>query len=161
MLQSNLVGMQIDLPAPLAKPVAPTALPLRLQLTPLADAEHALRDSLQFELGDLLKAQFQRDLSGPEPRVLRGSVAVLDTLPPLPAVGRAGRAEPRPRRPRRLAGAGRPQRHAGANPAAGGYLPQTLQLRADELRSGTRSCRGWRPRCPARARRPNRGGRPA
>ncbi len=138
LLQSNLVGMQLDLPAPLAKPLAATALPLRLQLSPLpADAATKARDNLQFELGDLLKAQFQRDLSGPEPRVQRGSIAVLDTLPPLPNAGvqatlNLGRVD-------LDAWQALAERSgAPAEPAAGGYLPQTLQLQADELRSGTR-----------------------
>jgi uncharacterized protein (TIGR02099 family) len=137
LLHSNLVGMQIDLPAPLAKPVAATALPLRLQLSPLAaDPTAKARDSLQFELGDLLKAQFQRDLSGPEPRVQRGSIALRDTLPPLPAAGvhaalNLGRVD-------LDAWQALADRHVTpGEPLAGGYLPQTLQLRADELRSGT------------------------
>ena len=137
LLQSNLVGLQIDLPAPLAKPVAATPLPLRLQLSPLADPNTNARDSLQFELGDLLKAQFQRDLSGLEPRVHRGSVAVLDTLPPLPAAGvqavlNLGRVDVD-------AWQALAERSGmAAGPAVGGYLPQAIQLRADELRSGTR-----------------------
>jgi uncharacterized protein YhdP len=44
-LQSNLVGMQIDLPAPLAKPVAASALPLRLQLSPLPETQACLATS--------------------------------------------------------------------------------------------------------------------
>jgi len=137
LLQSNLVGMQIDLPAPLAKPVAATPLPLRLQMAALPDPGAKGGDSLQFELGDLLKAQFQRDLSGPEPRVQRGSIAVLDTLPPLPASGvqaalNLGRVD--------LDAWQALAERSGASsePVAGGYLPRTLQLRADELRSGSR-----------------------
>jgi len=136
-LQSNLVGMQIDLPAPLGKPAAASTLPLRLQLSPLADPTIKAHDELQFELGDLLKAQFQRDLSGPQPRVQRGSIAVLDTLPPLPAAGvqaalNLGRVD--------LDAWQALAERSGApgESGAGGYLPQTLQLRADELRSGTR-----------------------
>lgn len=137
-LQSNLVGMEIDLPAPLAKPLAASALPLRLQLSPLDDPAAPggrLRDSLQFELGDLLKAQFQRDLAGPEPQVLRGSVAVLERLPPLPASGvqaalNLGRVD-------LDAWQALAERSgAGTEPAVDGYLPQLIQLRADELRSG-------------------------
>jgi uncharacterized protein (TIGR02099 family) len=139
-LQSNLVGLEIDLPAPLAKPVAAAALPMRLQIAPQSEAASAPgrgRDSLQFELGDLFKAQFQRDLTGPEARVLRGSVAMLDTLPPLPAAGvhaalNLGRVDLDAWQAlaERVGG--------GADPVADGYLPQTVQLRADELRSGNR-----------------------
>jgi len=136
-LQSNLVGMQIDLPAPLGKTTAASTLPLRLQLSPLADPTTKARDSLQFELGDLLKAQFQRDLSGPEPRVQRGSIAVLDTLPPLPATGvqaalNLGRVDLDAWQ------ALAERSSAPGEPWADGYLPQTIQLRADELRSGAR-----------------------
>ena len=139
-LQSNLVGMEVDLPAPFAKPQAASALPLRLRMSPLEDAAtpgRRLRDSLQFELGDLLKAQFQRDLSGPEPQVLRGSVGVLERLPPLPDAGvqaalNLGRVD--------LDAWQALAERSGASiePAAGGYLPQVIQLRADELRSGGR-----------------------
>ncbi|HMO45109.1 MAG TPA: YhdP family protein [Rubrivivax sp.] len=140
MLQSNLVGMEIDLPAPLAKPQAGAALPLRLQLAPPDDAAapnaHP-RDQLQLELGELLKAQFQRDLSAAEPRVLRGSVAVLDKLPPLPDTGvmaqlNLGRVDLDAWQAL-LERSGAP-----AEPAPGGYLPQIIRLRADELRSGGR-----------------------
>ena len=139
-LQSNLVGMEIDLPAPLGKPVAGNPLPMRLQLSPLDDPAAPggrARDSLQFELGELLKAQFQRDLSGPEPQVLRGSVAVLERLPPLPASGvlaalRLGRVDVDAWQ------ALAERSGAGIEPAAGGYLPQVIQLSADELRSGGR-----------------------
>lgn len=136
-LHSNLVGMQVDLPAPLGKPVAASSLPLRLQLSPLPDPSGPPRDKLQFELGELLKAQFQRELTGPVPKVQRGSVAVLDTLPPLPAAG-----------VRAVLNLGRVDLDAWqalaersgmvAQPAVGGYLPRTIQLRADELRSGGR-----------------------
>jgi len=135
-LQSNLVGMQIDLPAPLAKPLAASSLPLRLQLSPLPDPSGPPRDKLQFELGELLKAQLQRDLSGPEPRVQRGSIAVLDTLPPLPAAGvhaalNLGQVD-------LDAWQALAERSGMATqPGAGGYPPQTIQLRADELRSGS------------------------
>ena len=137
-LQSNLVGLQIDLPAPLSKAQAATVLPLRLQLSPLAEPGSRNLDSLQFELGDLLKARFQRDVSGPEPRVQRGSVAVLDTLPPLPAAGvtaslNLGRVDVDAWQALAERGG-----VAAVEPAAGGYLPQTVQLRAEELRSGSR-----------------------
>jgi uncharacterized protein (TIGR02099 family) len=136
-LQSNLVGMQIDLPAPLAKPVAASALPLRLQLSPLPETHSLPRDQLQFELGELLKAQFQRELSGPEPRVQRGSIAVQDALQPLPAAG--VHAVLKLDRVDLDAWQALAERSGvAAQPGAGGYLPQTIQLRADELRSGSR-----------------------
>jgi uncharacterized protein (TIGR02099 family) len=137
LLQSNLVGMQIELPAPLAKPVAATPLPLRLQLSAPPGPGAKARDNLQFELGDLLKAQFQRELSDAEPRVQRGSVAVRDTLPPLPASGvqaalNLGRVDV----DAWLALLER--QGAAGEPGAAGYLPQSVRLRAEELRSGSR-----------------------
>ena len=135
-LQSNLVGMQLDLPAPLAKP-ASSPLALRLQLAPLTDAAAGrARDSVQFELGDVLKAQLQRETSATETRVLRGSVAVLDALPPLPPAGvhaalNLGRVD---------ADAWRAvaARAGAADGAAAAWLPQRIRLRADELRAGGR-----------------------
>ena len=135
LLQSTLVGLQIDLPPPLAKPAAST-LPLRLQLSPLAGA--GTRDTLQLELGDVLKAQFQRESSATDTRVLRGSVAVLDALPPLPPSGvqaalKLGRVD--------LEAWQAVAERQGSDPgdaAAGGYLPQNIRLRAEELRAGSR-----------------------
>lgn len=137
LLQSNLVGMALELPAPLAKPAA-GALPLRLRLSPLAEAAAPgrRRDRLQFELGEVLKAQFDREteLASSETRVLRGSVAVLDALPPLPADGvqaslNLARVDVDAwRSVLARAGAG----DGGGRGAA--YAPQHIRLRADELR---------------------------
>ena len=140
-LQSNLVGMQIELPAPLAKPLAATPLPLRLQLSPLADAATPpgrSRDNLQIELGELLKAQFQRESSATDTRVQRGSLAVLDTLPPLPPSGvqaalNLGRVDLEAWQ------AVAARSGIGGEATAAGYLPQLIRLRADELRAGSRS----------------------
>ena len=134
LLQSDLVGMQIDLPPPLAKPAAAT-LPLRLQLSPLAGA--GSRDNLQFELGDVFKAQFQRENSAADTRVLRGSLAVLDKLPPLPSAGvqaalNLGRVDLDA-----WQALAERQGVAGES-AASGYLPQNIRLRAEELRAGSR-----------------------
>ena len=82
-LTSNLSGIAIDLPAPLAK-AAPTALALRYQTTLLADslgAGKTPRETVQLELGNALQARFLRELVGDEPRVLRGEVRVADGLP--------------------------------------------------------------------------------
>ncbi|MBT9491586.1 MAG: TIGR02099 family protein [Paucibacter sp.] len=80
-LTSNLVGLGLDLPAPLRKDPA-VALPLRLQLKP-----DGTRDELRFELGNLLQAHFQRDVSVTPARVLRGALSMQDSLPGLPASG--------------------------------------------------------------------------
>ena len=132
LLQSNLVGLQIDLPPPLAKPAA-AALPLRLQLSPLAGA--GARDQLQFEVGEVLKAQFQRENSATDTRVLRGSVAVLEALPPLPPSGvqaalKLGRVDLE-------AWQAVAERQGAGESVASAYLPQNIRLRAEELRSGS------------------------
>ena len=89
-LTSNLVGLASDLPAPLRK-AAETPLPLRFQTALATDAAvagqtsaTALRDTLRFELGNLLRAQYQRDLSGETARVLRGGVGVMEPAPTPP-----------------------------------------------------------------------------
>src|SRR5205085_12256273 len=80
---SSLQGLGLNLPAPLNK--APeTALPLRyenvltretLALPRDAQAGH-LQDQLTFEAGRLVSINFVRDVSGPESRVLRGTIGV-------------------------------------------------------------------------------------
>jgi len=140
LLQSNLVGLQVDLPAPLAKPQAASTVPLRVQLAPLLDpaAPGRVRDSLQFELGELLKAQYQRALVGNDMVVQRGSLAVQEALPPLPLAGvsaalNLGRLDLEAWQAvaERLG-------VASSGGAPSGYLPQTMQLRAEELRAGAR-----------------------
>jgi uncharacterized protein (TIGR02099 family) len=73
LVNSNLQGMALSLPAPLAKS-ADAVLPLRLDTALLPGT--ALQDQLTLELGRLASVVYVRDLSGPEPRVLRGSVAL-------------------------------------------------------------------------------------
>jgi uncharacterized protein (TIGR02099 family) len=91
---SSLQGMAIDLPEPLHKP-ADAAWPMRFATGSFAQAPAgstvpaggagaaagASTDVLRFELGNVVQAVYQRDLSGPTPRVLRGAVAVRDSLP--------------------------------------------------------------------------------
>jgi len=81
-LSSTLVGLQIVLPAPFNKP-ADAAWPLRVQIGPAAEASPADKalDVLSLELGEVFKARYERELSGRSAKVLRGSLAVLDTLP--------------------------------------------------------------------------------
>lgn len=78
---SSLVGLGIELPAPLRKP-AEASWPLRIQSTLAADA----RDTLRVELGNIVQAQFVRDLSGDAPKVLRGGIGVFEPAP-TPAAG--------------------------------------------------------------------------
>ncbi|NMM77195.1 YhdP family protein [Acidovorax sp. SRB_24] len=85
---TTLQGLALALPAPLAKS-ADSALPVRFetQLTREALATAAppakaapLHDLFTLDLGRLGSVQYVRDLSGPQPQVLRGAIAM--GLPP-------------------------------------------------------------------------------
>ena len=143
-LDSSLQGLALDLPAPLAK-TAETSWPLRVALAPQAATPHT--DQVSVTLASLLSAQFVRDTSGAEPRVLRGAIAaglLPDEAAPLPASGvvanvrldtvsvdawQAVLQEVAP--------------PAGAASAAtaldNGFVPERFALRATELRVGGRS----------------------
>lgn len=89
---TSLQGLALNLPAPLGKP-AQAALPLRLETVVSREAppgKAPVQDELTFELGQLARARYVRDVSGAETRVLRGTLGV--GLPageqvPLPAEG--------------------------------------------------------------------------
>ena len=79
LIQSDLRGMALNLPAPLTKPVT-ASLPLRvdMQLTreSLAPKSRVLQDQIKVSVGRVLALAYVRDLSGPRTRVLRGGLAV-------------------------------------------------------------------------------------
>ena len=141
-LTSPLTGLAIDLPAPLKKS-AEAAWPLRAEsrLANTAAGEPA-RDMLRVEIGNLIQAQYQRDLSRETPQVQRGAIAVLDALPPLPERGvhavlnlAAVDGDAWQAVADRLQGT---QPDASA-PIDDGYLPRTVALRAQSLSSGART----------------------
>ena len=80
---SNLVGLAIDLPAPLAKAAA-TPLSLRVRTGPEdgsavpADSAATVRETLQVDLGGALQAHFLREVSGDAARVVRGAIRVAE-----------------------------------------------------------------------------------
>ena len=143
-VSSSLVGMGVALPPPFGKQ-ADSALPVRfensvvrtLQMTPA----HA-QDQIRLDVGRLLHVQFVRDISGPKPKVERGTIGfglVAGEDAPMPATGVAanvhldaldvdawstvwGSVEPE-----RADRGGEP----GAELAA--YLPSHVALRADTL----------------------------
>lgn len=88
LVSSTLQGMGLDLPAPLRKEPG-TTLNLRYQtrLLPGTGAAAGPQDELRFELGSLLQGHYERDLSGAQARVLRGALAVQDSLTGLPPQG--------------------------------------------------------------------------
>ena len=92
-INSNLVGMALNLPAPLTK-TAESALPVRFDSAVLRPAGPAvatrLKDRLQLDVGRLASVIFVRDISGPEPHVQSGAIAVglgPDEAAPLPDAG--------------------------------------------------------------------------
>jgi len=79
LISSDLKGMALSLPAPLSKPAA-TAMPLKIetQLTreSLQPKSRVLQDQIKVTLDRWVSVTYVRDLSGPRPRVLRGGIAV-------------------------------------------------------------------------------------
>ncbi len=160
-LSSNLVGLALNLPAPLNKS-AETAMPLRLEsalvresLLPVAGGRTRPQDQLVVDLGRIGSLNFVRDLSGAEPRVLRGAIALglgLGESAPVPPEGvvaninigsvdlDAWGAVLSQATGTSLTGldpAAAPT-SGGTNPVARGYLPNSIAMRARELTAGGR-----------------------
>ncbi len=74
LVTSSLQGMALSLPAPLSKP-ADSALPLRFETLRQTGTSRP-QDRLTLEVGRLAAVTYIRDVSGPEPRVLRGAIGV-------------------------------------------------------------------------------------
>jgi uncharacterized protein (TIGR02099 family) len=77
-ISSNLQGMALSLPAPLGK-AADAALPLRFEnalLQASMGPGQKLEDQLSVSIGRAASVVYVRDLSGDQPRVLRGGIAV-------------------------------------------------------------------------------------
>ena len=74
LVTSTLQGMALSLPVPLTK-AADAPLPLRFEVLRQAGTPRA-QDRLTIEMGRLAAVTYVRDLSGTEPRVLRGAIAV-------------------------------------------------------------------------------------
>jgi uncharacterized protein YhdP len=96
LVSSNLQGLTLSLPAPFNK-TAEIATPFRLEtalvresLQPGPGGQLRLRDQVTLDYGRLASIVYFRDLSGAEPRVLRGSMAAGLSPPetaPLPDEG--------------------------------------------------------------------------
>ncbi|MEO7391739.1 MAG: YhdP family protein [Ramlibacter sp.] len=151
-ITSTLQGMALNLPAPLTK-TADAALPLRYENTLLRESAVPagpgsplrLQDQLIVELGRVASVVYVRDVSGPEPRVIRGGIAVglaPGEAEPLVEQGVAatinlatvnvdawddllGQAAG--------SGAGAASPLRATSGAAAGYLPTVISVRAKEL----------------------------
>ncbi len=77
-LASNLQGMALNLPPPLGKS-ADAALPIQFEMALLPAslaAGQTLQDQLSLNVGRVVAISYLRDVSGDQPRVLRGSIGV-------------------------------------------------------------------------------------
>ena len=153
-ITSNLVGMVINLPAPLNK-TAEAPLPMRYRNT--VDPQSAairsssssrtasntgagLRDTLQFDLGSLVQAHFVRELSSQAPRVLRGGIGVLEPAP-TPTAGVAANVNLKALDLDAWEAASDKLFGASAASAPGGtagYEPDSIALRVQEFSTGSR-----------------------
>ena len=87
-VQSPLEGLAIQLPAPLGK-VASATVPLSLRLRTQTVGGKP-QDQLHLDWGQVASAHYVRDLSGPEPVVVRGQLTLgvsSTAAPALPATG--------------------------------------------------------------------------
>ena len=158
-VSTNLGGMALDLPAPLAKS-AEALLPMRIEsalvresLVPGVGGRLRLQDQLVLDLGRLGSVTYVRDISGIEPRVLRGAIAVgltPDEVAPLPLEGvvaninlgsvdiDAWGAVLAQATGASLAELDPAVTGPGQSAVARGYLPTSVAVRARELRAGGR-----------------------
>jgi uncharacterized protein (TIGR02099 family) len=152
-LSSNLQGMALSLPAPLNKR-ADAMLAVRFENTLLRDSMAAgqkLQDQLVFSAGNVVSAQYMRDISTDQARVIRGSIAV--GLEPgessaLPESGVAANIklenfnldawEKVFSNTVGSSPAALPRAAAGAAQQAQSYLPNQIAIRAKELLLGGR-----------------------
>ena len=79
-VSSNLQGLSLDLPAPLAKP-ADALMPLQIDKKVVlrearAGAAPVLHDRISLELGSVASAHYLRDIGGETARVLNGAIGV-------------------------------------------------------------------------------------
>ena len=156
LVTSPMTGLSIDLPAPLHKS-AETSLPLRVQfaLTPESRAgARPQRDTVRVDVGSVLAANYLRELSTDDARVLRGALAVNASLPEMVPGVRAvvdlaqANLDAWSAVTPSLMGAGGtgPSGGQAATPAPGAlaaktldeYLPQAITLKADTLTLASR-----------------------
>ena len=95
-INTTLAGMALNLPAPFGKS-AETPLPLRFAITALRNSQKPglgapayTQDQLQVDMGRLANVVYIRDVTGTDPKVLRGSIGVglsADESAPMPGQG--------------------------------------------------------------------------
>lgn len=156
-VSSTLQGLGVKLPMPFNKS-AESTLALRLEtallpasLLPGTDGQLHLRDRLTLELERLASIAYERDLSGPVPRVVRGSIGVGLIAPESAPVPETGVAANLNLTLADLDAWGAVLSQAADPPVTGGapgsgddaalqaYLPTILAVRAQELILGGRT----------------------
>lgn len=171
-LSSNLVGLGLNLPAPLGK-AEPAAMPLRLESAPIRDSQAGAGsaasarqlDQLVLDLGRVGSIQYVRDVSAGEPRVLRGAIAMGladGETAPMPMEGVAANirmldldVDEWDRLLTQVAGGASSPATAAVAPADDAYWPTQLALRArnftvagrtlhDLVAGASREGRTWR-----------------
>ncbi len=133
-VRSSLEGLELNLPAPLSKRAAQT-MPLNISSRVLSVSPRPL-DQLQVEIGQIVSALYVRDLSGTEPRVLRGQLQVgtRGAPPPIePGVTASVRLEQLPVDAWEAILLWNATSGGGDDEAWRGYLPNRLTLQADAL----------------------------
>lgn len=151
LVTSDLVGMALEVPAPLGKPAQqPLALRVERRLTPEAAAGRTREDELHIELGQLARLAWVRALDAADnARVLRGAIALGQAAQAplaLPASGVQAHAEldnlDIDAWQALLAPSGGSSSHANNTATletAQDYLPSSLGLRAARLALGART----------------------
>ncbi len=172
LVTSNLVGLGVDLPYPLAKAAA-APLELRYQTASIEDAAlpaQTTRESLRLDLGNLLQVQYLREQSGEASRVVRGGIGVLapaptpangvaahlvlqrldvdaweaalDKLFGTAAAGTGTPAASETARDRAATPAGATAMADSGSTRGDDYVPDAIALRAQEVQSGSRRITG-------------------
>ena len=171
LVTSNLLGLGIDLPYPLAKAAA-TPLELRYQTSAIEDAAlpaNATRENLRVDLANLLQVQYVREQNGETSRVVRGGIGVLAPAPTpangvaanlvlqrldvdawetafdklFGAAGAGSAVAPSTESARERGAASAATASAeGAGARADDYVPDAIALRAQEVQSGSRRITG-------------------
>ena len=141
---STLTGLALSLPPPFAKS-ADAALPIRFETTALPAQGATLLDRMEVDVGGIANMVYLRDVSGAEPRVLRGAMGVglaADESAPLPDSGvvanvNVGKVDldAWAQVLSHSSGTGLSARSltTASNVAAMSYLPTSMVIRAQEL----------------------------
>ncbi|WP_082016497.1 YhdP family protein [Cupriavidus sp. IDO] len=87
-ISSDLNGMALGLPAPLAKPAAQD-LPLRFELRPASGPGRAGTEEMLLQLGNVLNARYllRPDRNGGSAEVVAGGIGIQQAAAPLPSSG--------------------------------------------------------------------------